>query len=238
MSNQEFDLGFDLLWNNIMSNTAPGLNSYEKSMFLTKAQDELLKNYFNPKGNKYLEGIDDSRKRELDFSVLVSVYEENNSIPDIGYSNNGFSFSLPNDIFFLLNESCEVVDNNEKTINLTVMPISAPEYTRLMNKPFKAPYKWQCWRLFTQSEEGSNVELIPGYGIKSCKYRIRYIRYPSPIILQDLPEPLEIGGIRVETSCELNKEIHQDILQRAVELAKMAYIGNDTAILEMGKRSE
>lgn len=238
MTNQEFDLGFDLLWNNIMSNTAPGLNSYEKSMFLTKAQDELLKNYFNPKGNKYLEGIDDSRKREIDFSMLISIYEESEQIPDINYSDNGFSFSLPNDVFFLLNESCEATNNEDKVVNLIVMPISAPEYTRLMNKPFKAPFKWQCWRLLTQTKEGSNVELIPGYNYKSCKYKIRYVRYPSPIILKNLPEPLEIGGISVETPCELSKEIHQDILQRAVELAKMAYIGDNTAIIEMGKRSE
>ena len=52
MTTQEFSNEFDVLYNNIMSNQAPGLDEYEKSVFLTKAQNEILKNYFNPKGNK------------------------------------------------------------------------------------------------------------------------------------------------------------------------------------------
>lgn len=43
---QQVSLEFDILYNNITSNQAPGLNVYEKSLFLTKAQDELIKNYF------------------------------------------------------------------------------------------------------------------------------------------------------------------------------------------------
>ena len=58
MTIQEFSNEFDVLYNNIMSNQAPGLDEYEKSVFLTKAQNEILKNYFNPKGNKYQEGFD------------------------------------------------------------------------------------------------------------------------------------------------------------------------------------
>ena len=53
MTLQEFSNEFDDLYNNVMSNSAPGLDEYEKSVFLTKAQDEVIKNYFNPKGNKY-----------------------------------------------------------------------------------------------------------------------------------------------------------------------------------------
>jgi len=36
-----------------MSNQAPGLNAYEKSVFLTKAQNEIVKNYCSArsKGN-------------------------------------------------------------------------------------------------------------------------------------------------------------------------------------------
>ena len=33
---------FDVLYNNIMSNAAPGLNEYEKSIFLTQAQEEFV----------------------------------------------------------------------------------------------------------------------------------------------------------------------------------------------------
>ena len=37
----------------------PGLNEYEKSVFLTKAQDELIKNYFAPESNPKNKGFDD-----------------------------------------------------------------------------------------------------------------------------------------------------------------------------------
>lgn len=63
MTNPEFSAEFDVLYNNITSNQAPGLDEYEKSVFLTKAQDEILKAYFNPKGNKFFEGFDDSAVR-------------------------------------------------------------------------------------------------------------------------------------------------------------------------------
>ena len=39
MDIKEFSNEFDVLYNNIMSNQAPGLDEYEKSVFLTKAQD-------------------------------------------------------------------------------------------------------------------------------------------------------------------------------------------------------
>ena len=56
MTNSEFSNEFDILYNNIMSNQAPGLDEYEKSVFLTKAQDEIVKSYFSPTGNKAMEG--------------------------------------------------------------------------------------------------------------------------------------------------------------------------------------
>ena len=75
MSTEEFSDQFDVLYNNITSNQAPGLNEYEKLVFLTKAQDEIIKNYFTnkPNGNKYQEGIEDSAKRYSDFSCLITV---------------------------------------------------------------------------------------------------------------------------------------------------------------------
>ena len=42
MNHLEFSSEFDILYNNIMSNTAPGLDEYEKSVFLTQAQEQLI----------------------------------------------------------------------------------------------------------------------------------------------------------------------------------------------------
>ena len=47
MTPQEFSSEFDILYNNIMSNKAPGLDDYEKSFFLTQAQEILVLTYYN-----------------------------------------------------------------------------------------------------------------------------------------------------------------------------------------------
>ena len=146
MTATEFSNEFDLSYNNIMSNAAPGLNEYEKSVFLTKAQEELIKNYFNPKGNKYQEGFDDSVKRQIDFSELVDVGSLVNG--DISITT-GISidlrtkfFLLPEDVFLILNETAEVNDGG-KTFVAQVIPLHFVEYQRLMSKPYKEPLKWQ-----------------------------------------------------------------------------------------------
>lgn len=43
MTNKEFSNEFDILYNSISSNLAPSLNEYEKSVLLTRAQEELIK---------------------------------------------------------------------------------------------------------------------------------------------------------------------------------------------------
>ena len=73
MTTQEFSNEFDVLYNNIMSNQAPGLDEYEKSVFLTKAQLEILKNYLNPKGNKYGHGLYEIYMTQIHLSTLISV---------------------------------------------------------------------------------------------------------------------------------------------------------------------
>lgn len=83
MTNSELSNEFDVLYNSITSNQAPGLDEYEKSVFLTKAQDEIIKSYFNPKTNKTQEGFDGNEKRQIDFSMILrsAVYDTVEYIP-------------------------------------------------------------------------------------------------------------------------------------------------------------
>lgn len=80
MTNLEFSNEFDVLYNNITSNQAPGLDEYEKSVFLTKAQDEIVKAYFNPKTNKVQEGFDGNEKRQIDFSMIMRSFTFKNTV--------------------------------------------------------------------------------------------------------------------------------------------------------------
>ena len=237
MNHIEFSNEFDVLYNNIMSNAAPGLNEYEKSVFLTKAQEEIVKNHFNPNGNKYREGLDDSPKRQIDFSELIKVAEGTVKVgPSTTFDNRAKVYDLPEDTFIIINESVET-DKGPKQI----IPISYTEYTRLMSKPYKEPVKYQAWRLITTSVNNITVELIVNSNETISKYKVRYIRRPAPIITADLSSDygdVSINGKSEISECELNPIIHQEILQRAVELAKSAYVGDLNSAVQLGERSE
>lgn len=243
MSVEEMDNMFDVLYNNITSNQAPGLNAYEKSVFLTKGQDEILKNYFNPKskGNNTQEGFDGSVKRQVDFSMLTSVETKNSGFenPLFDIRENTKSVGLPSKLMFAINEVVEVTRNNKQVI-LQVIPIKFDEYSRLMCKPYKRPLKYQAWRL-TNNSTSNKADIVIGPSDTLTKYTIRYVRRPNPIIVSDL-DGLTIENKSTATECELDPILHEEILQRAVELAKVAWTNtgqdNMQAVMQAGQRSE
>lgn len=235
---------FDVLYNNITSNQAPGLNAYEKSIFLTKAQDEILKNYFNPKskGNNTQEGFDGNAKRQIDFSMLTTVASTRSSrfsAPLFDTRSNTKSVLLPSDMMMVINEVAEV-DRNDERVLLQVAPVKFDEYSRLMSKPYKRPLKYQAWRLIN-SNTANRADIVIGPSDSMAKYTIRYIRRPKPIIVSDL-DGLTIEGDGSQSGCELDPILHEEILQRAVELAKVAWTstGQDNVqmMMQAGQRSE
>ena len=244
MTTQEFSNEFDVLYNNIMSNQAPGLDEYEKSVFLTKAQLEILKNYFNPKGNRYGQGFDENAKRQIDFSTLITVVKPPQYTPDGGYvkfDDRSQLYKMPQDILLMLNETgINTVDGVKRLIS--IIPMNYEEYARLMSKPWKQPLKNQGWRLF-QSTGGVDFisEVVIKYNSSLTDYKIRYVKRPKPIILANLADEysnVSIEGINTITECELDPILHPEILQRAVELAKSAYTGDLKSSVELGQRSE
>ena len=241
MTTQEFSTEFDVLYDNISSGQAPGLTEYEKSVFLTKAQSEIIKNYFNPQGNKYQEGFDDSPKRQIDFSMLIRTTSctSTTSTVSLHDATNTVYYKIPSDILVYINEFVEVTRDG-KNIKLIAIPLSFKEYNKLMSKPFKRPSKHQVWRLMCNvSATDEVVQLIPGPSDAITGYTIRYVKRPTPIILESLSaDNLTIEGISTVSQCELDPILHPEILQRAVELAKAAYAGDLQSAIEVGKRSE
>lgn len=153
MTLEEFSTEFDVLYNSITSNAAPGFNDYEKSVLLTLAQEELIKSYFVANNNTTGVGLDGSQKRHYDFSTLIKIKSLKNIIYDIITARDKVSipflkkernaiFLIPNDVFLILNEHLIAKDNN-----YIVFPISYDTYNLLMSKPFPYPNKRQAWRL-------------------------------------------------------------------------------------------
>ena len=266
MTANEFSQEFDILYNNIASNQAPGLTEYEKSVFLTKAQDEIIKNYFTdkPNGNKYQEGIEDSAKRYSDFSCLITVksIQAQAHSDETSIDARGQICTLPEDLMISLNERFKVGETEYQ-----VIPLTLAEYQKLMSRPSGDPLKRQVWKLMGNSATGNgSIEIIPHWRDVSYtltkeeeeaqnttnintpttyKLVIRYVRRPYPIILEDLSlQGLTINGKSntynngIGEACELAKELHPEILQRAVELAKVFYVGQPADVINAGQRSE
>lgn len=275
MSTEELSNEFDILYNNITSNQAAPLDEYEKSVFLTKAQYEIQYAYANPKGNKYMEGLDDSKKRMIDFSNLLVTADLKKIKVDSQFDERSICYPAPPDMFIPINEKC--VDNNGRYI---VVPLTYSGYDLYMTKPYQYPPKRHIWRLFTQNtytdvpgivdpiepfavdgnlgsgtvpepgemetkkEKRVIIELIgrsaDGTDLKKkddFTYTIRYIRRANPIILTNLPKGLTIDGKSKKSECELDEEIHREILTRAVELASAAYKGDLNTQIAVGSSS-
>lgn len=219
MTNQEFSNEFDILYNNIASNQAPGLDEYEKSVFLTNAQEELVLELFsgkNPLGDSF-EKTEEVRQylRDIVKTKELQKVEDTNIIR---ISDKSQLFRVPEDVWFTTYESVKFDDPNIKcsTLDTEVVPVTQDEFSRVNKNPFRGPSNTRVLRLNIQDI----VELISNYNISS--YSIRYVCRLSPIILEALPEGLSIKGETKETQCKLNPAIHEAILERAVQLAKIS----------------
>lgn len=208
MNAQEFSSEFDLLYNNISSNQAPGLTEYEKSVFLTKAQDEIIKNNFTnvQGGNKYQQGVEDSEKRYADFSTLLTVVELSNKTDHtVTFDERGKIFTLPDGdeegnkkVMIVITEIFKTGNSNSELTSYQVIPLKFDEYIRLMSKPSSDPLKKQVWKLMGNSESGNgSIEIVPHWKDKNNDINVlvlKYIRKPHPIILEDL----DVQGLSIE----------------------------------------
>ena len=250
MNVSEFSLEFDVLYNNITSNLSPGLSEYEKSVFLTRAQEQIVKNHFGVKSNSKQEGLNNSIKRDTDFSTLFKTVSITDGITEIPNPTNTLNtrvrrFTIKEDYLFIINEFCEIEKRdsagNVDTQLTTVVPLHYSEFARLNSGPYKEPNLHETWRIISDvvTVNESTFDLYIRYNWTLINYIIRYIKKPNPIILEDLStQNLTIDGKHAVSSCELNPILHQEVLDRAVELAKVAFLGSTEEVINVNQRNE
>lgn len=241
MTNTEFSNEFDVLYNSITSNQAPGLDEYEKSVFLTKAQSDIIREYFNSRVDATNGGFDGSQKRQYDFSGLIktsvaTALSASETVKPLNPRAKYYAF--PEDYFLSINEGI-LVGNIDY---YSVISISYADYEKLMQKPYPYPPKKSVWRIFTNAITNTSngvtvskvcAEIMGKFPAGTeILYKIRYIKKPNPIILVDLSEEgLTIEGKSTKTECELPSQLHKEILEKAVTLAKLAYQAGITSTL-------
>lgn len=241
MTTSEFSDAFDVLLNSHNTQAAFGeqssindivLDEYEKSIFLTQAQDIVVKSYFDRNTNPQNQGFDDSTRRQIDFSALIttadllkakdqsSAFDDrgvlyimplrpNDSIDDVDTFDYTFDYT-----FHPGNNKVRITDVlfilNEKLITdkgtYVIVPISYSEYDRQMSKPYSQPLKKQAWRLLQNVDKGFDIktELILRWSVKEKEEIQTYkIRYVRR------PRPI----ILTELPDELNIEGHKHVME-------------------------
>ena len=228
MTIHEFSDAFDIAlssyqnttdYNKQFADTEIVLNEYEKSFFLTKAQEEIVKTIYN--GLSISDSFEktEAARRQLDALVKQKVYNDIVK-KDIELSNNlnHYSFDLPEDCWYIIFEQATTIKSDNKCNNekiLEVYPVTHDDYHKIVKNPFRGPNTRRALRLDLGKLQ---VEIVSNYELS--KYLVRYLSKPSPIVLCDLTaEGISIEGTTTPTECKLSEVLHQDILDRAVQLA-------------------
>lgn len=197
-------------------------DEYEKSIFLTKAQEQIVLELYQE-----LEQSEEVRK------YLSNLIKTDNYAPvgeqDETLINNNFKsykVEINNDILFMIYEQCTLSDENNCINNkiVSVVPTIHDDLDKVLKNPFKSPNSRKVIRL----DFDNKIELISKYNITN--YKVRYLKKPNPIILVALEGNLSInnGDTKVSNG-ETNPILHERIVQRAVQLAVQSKVKSNNA---------
>lgn len=218
MTNKEFSDGLSTLLNSFGVTPNITLDEYEKSTFLTNAQEQLIIDIYSGRNIIYGKSFEQTEEIRRYLSNLVETYETSTKVTGkLGLSKDSVFFEIPQDTWFITYEVAFLKDSRLGCldgIEASVVPLPQDDLYRAKDNPYRGPSKDRVLRLDIKSEL---AELISKYNVD--KYLMRYISQPTPIILVDLPDGLSINGVSTESECELNPVVHRAILERAVQLA-------------------
>ena len=197
-------------------------DEYEKSIFLTKAQEQIVLELYQE-----LEQSEENRK------YLSNLIKTGNYVPvgeqDETLINNTFKsykVEIEDSVLFMIYEQCTLSDENNCINNkiVSVVPTIHDDLDKVLKNPFKSPNSRKVIRL----DFDNKIELISKYNISNDK--VRYLKKPNPIILVALEDNLSInnGDTKVSNG-ETNPILHERIVQRAVQLAVQSKVKSNNA---------
>lgn len=244
MTTEDFSNSFDTLLNSYALKPEFGdvasihdivLDEYEKSVFLTLAQEQLIKEMIGDYTNESLARLEEYKVIQLGLQSLISSSTLSLTQSDWFTSRGSAAYTAGSfsseDILALLAEEAYTENATTKERKaFQVVPINYIEYSRLRSKPFGGPNKRQAWRvagkLDSNTSSGTSLQglqlIFPTGEVSKSHtyhYHYRYVAKPAPIILTALPDGITIDGISTVTDCQLPTSLHYTILEKAVLLA-------------------
>ena len=198
MTLEELSNEFDVIVNSYDNSQSLVFNEYEKSIYLTKAQEYIIKDLY-----RNYEGTE-----ELNSYLKTLIKDKTYTIED----STNIELDYPNNFLYILKEYANINTTCKSNSRVDVLPITQDEYNEVVGNPFRGS-KSKVLRL-----EENKIKLITDLPIIS--YTMTYLSNPSPIILVDLPNGLTINNeSKKSTTIETSESIHREILDKAVQLA-------------------
>ena len=227
MNVQEFSNSFDTLLqpyitkDNFGEQNNLAFDEYEKSIFLTKAQEQIVLELYqeleqSEEVRKYLSNL-------IKTANFAPIGEQDESLINSNFKS--YKVELRDTILFMIYEQCTLSDKND-CINgriVSVVPTIHDDLDKVLKNPFKSPNSRKVIRL----DFDNKIELISKYNISN--YKVRYLKKPNPIILVKLEDKLSIDNNAEVSSGETNPILHERIVQRAVQLAVQSKVKSNNA---------
>lgn len=238
MTTEEFSDAFDTLVNSAANvdnfgsiDSTLKFDEYEKSYFLTKAQEEVVRELYTGK-NRFRESFEKTEELRRLLNDLVVTHKQpltEENYNNLALTDKSYFVPILDNVMYIIYEAVRLKDDSLGCYSGTVInvqPITHDEYNKIKDNPFRGPTRYKALRLDTNDtkitdedvQSTNYIEIISKY---SCdEYIVRYLRKLNPIILVDLEDSnVSIDGKRNKHGCELNSILHEYILERAVDMA-------------------
>lgn len=194
-------------------------NEYEKSVFLTRAQEQIVIELYSGRNTKS-GPFESSEELRSNLRNLIKTSELTECSNLEGLDKRSVFYELPSDVLFIIYESAILSEAGCLSgSTIEAIPVTHDDYHRIIKNPFRGPTEKRVLRV---DNGQSTIEVISKYPID--KYLIRYLAKPTPIVLGNFSE-VSINGVNTISECTLDPIIHRDILDKAVVLAVSSKIG-------------
>ena len=202
---KEMEYEAKVVYEALASADAPGYTTRQWSIILTQAQEKVVAEVIS-------DGWDSTEVNRRIVSRLLNTSNKAEHITKFegGPFDNTFKVKLPKDYMHIVSDTANG--------RIRVKPVAYDYVLANLNNPFEKPDMSVFWRV-TDGE----YALIITDGTRLSKYRITYIKRPTPIITGRLTNPIE--GYVDPKDCELDPIVHRRIVDRAGRLAD-AYVNN------------
>lgn len=186
MINQEFSIEFDILYNNISSNKAPGLNEYEKSVFLTKSQEQIVTELYSGRNTTYnsFEETEEQRRYLSNLVVdtncvqykLIRINKFVETLNGEMEKQNNSPFYSPSEVY----DESSIIVYIKPEVNITVIRQNGTEIT---------PYREEVNDLYTKIYYKLTKESL--YDGEEVIFKYTFPGFPFTEAIAILIDPLD-----------------------------------------------